>query len=476
MSFTSVGFLFIFFPMSVLAYYIARKIHVKLSELVLLMFSLVFYRWAGIVDFKFLLIYIVLIYLLGRVAFICSKYGKEESSIKIYQKQVMGGMLLLIIGILFQYKYYNFVIGIIDQLTKIKMAENALLIPLGLSYLIFSGISYVVDIYRGDELPGTLLGTANYIAFFPKIACGPIALYKDFNQLKNKAGFQLDQFTEGINRIIIGMAKKLIFADYFGMVLSTIPTVGIDAATGVLTIVIYSLQLVFDFAGYSDMAIGFGLLFGYNLPENFHFPYLSLSITEFWRRWHMSLGRFFKEYLYIPLGGNRKGKIRTLLNLMIVFIATGIWHGAGWNYLIWGSMHGVCEVGERACKGQKWVTKIPKIVRWLFTITVVFIGWQFFRFTSLEDFASLFKIIFNQQGKVVFSWNYYLTIKLCILSIIGMFGMSFLGIDWFQRRIQKLQDYPIAMVIKQGLLLILFALSVFSMVSSTYSPFLYFRY
>lgn len=476
MSFTSVVFLFIFFPMCFCLYYISLKFHSRLSNILLLIFDVVFYAWAGVLEIQFLVLYIILVFLLGRIAFLCGKCEESNNDIKKYKKQVMGVIITILLLILFFYKYYEFFEGIFSPLVQIKLLEFNLIAPLGLSYLTFSGISYVVDIYRGDSMPGSLIETGNYIAFFPKIACGPIALHKDFYK-KKRNQIDINQIIVGINRIIIGMIKKIIFADYFGSVLASIPSNGIDQLTALFTIIIYSLQLVFDFSGYSDMAIGLGVLFGYSLPENFKYPYFSFSITEFWRRWHISLGSFFREYLYIPLGGNRKGRIRTLLNLFLVFLATGIWHGAGWNYLIWGSLHGICVVSERLGQKNKVIQRIPAILKWVYTIVIVFIGWQFFRYSDINGIHELFYSIYHKpEGVVLFTWEYYLTIKLAVMTLIGFVMVSFMGAEVIQKFIGKIQSNQKLLIIKQILLLILFIVAICSMVSSTYSPFLYFRY
>ncbi|MGC4017980.1 MAG: MBOAT family O-acyltransferase [Muricomes sp.] len=207
--------------------------------------------------------------------------------------------------------------------------------PLGISFITFSAVSYVVDIYRGDSSAGSILDTALYISFFPKVVSGPIVLWKDFQpQIKNRTVNDV-QFMDGLNRIMIGYAKKVLLADSFGLMVADIQQkmeAGMDVPTAWWCALLYMLQIYYDFAGYSDIALGFGKLLGFQFKENFHFPYVSASITEFWRRWHISLGAWFREYIYIPLGGNRKGKTRTLVNLFIVFLVTGIWHGAGWNY------------------------------------------------------------------------------------------------------------------------------------------------
>lgn len=476
MSFTTVSFLFLFFPVSLLAYYVAKRFHKVLGDVVLFLFSIAFYGWAGITQIRFLVLYVLGVYLLGRIAFFCGNYEQTDSKVNIYKRQVMGASIGVILFILFIYKYYNFLQGALSSVLNPDPPRLTLLVPLGLSYLIFSGISYVLDIYRGNVLPGTLLETGNYIVFFPKIACGPITLYKDFSSQK-KDQITIDDMVSGLNRIIIGMAKKLIFADYFGSVLATIPNSGIDQVTAFLTIIIYALQLFFDFAGYSDMAIGFAQLFGYQLPENFNHPYLSRSITEFWRRWHMSLGRFFREYLYIPLGGNRRGKARTLLNLMVVFLATGIWHGAGWTYLIWGMIHGICVVFERIVRDQKWVQKVPVVLKWVATITIVFLGWQLFRFTSLSEIGNLFGLIIHKpEGNILFSWQYYTTMKLVVLSLLGLLMSSILGCVKVQNWIHQVNSKPGMMILKQLVLLVLFIVVICCMAGSTYSPFLYFRY
>lgn len=476
MSFTTVSFLFIFFPVSLLAYYLARRIHKILGEVVLVLFSIAFYGWSGITQIRFLLLYVLGVYLLGRIAFFCGRYEKSDSKVNTYKRQVIGATIAILLFVLFIYKYYNFLQEALLPVLNPDPPRLSLVVPLGLSYLFFSGISYIIDIYRGDALPGTLLETGNYITFFPKIACGPITLYKNFTSQK-KDNIVLDDMVEGLNRIIIGMAKKLIFADYFGSVLATIPNAGIDQVTAFLTIIIYSLQLYFDFSGYSDMAIGVGRLFGYQLPDNFNYPYLSRSITEFWRRWHMSLGTFFKEYLYIPLGGNRKGKVRTLLNLLLVFLATGIWHGAGWNYIIWGMSHGICVVIERVGHSTKLAKIIPAVVKWICSMTVVFVGWQLFRFTTLNEVENLFSQITNKpEGTVLLSWQYYVTIKLVFLSLVGFAFSSIMGCSKIQEWLRQMKSKQSVFILRQVLLLILLIVVICCMASSTYSPFLYFRY
>lgn len=324
MQFTSVLFLFFFFPTAIFAYFVSQKINQTLSKFFLTVISLFFYGWACFDDIFKLIFFILYVYFLGLIFQLMHHYKEDVQSRKAYIYKIVGFSIGSIVLFLFYYKYFNFSIGIINVLPGIELPGHSLIAPLGISYLVFSAISYLMDIYRGDVKSATLLDTALYISFFPKIASGPILLYKDFDYPSQTASLNVDTLSSGLSRFLIGFSKKTLLADYFGTVIVSMSSSQMDSQTALLSILVYGFQLYLDFDGYTDMAIGLGKMFGIALPENFNAPYRSTSITEFWRRWHISLGRFFREYLYIPLGGNRKGKTRTLINLSIVFIVTGI--------------------------------------------------------------------------------------------------------------------------------------------------------
>lgn len=296
-------------------------------------------------------------------------------------------------------------------------------------------------------------------------------------QIKERKA-SLDLAVDGINRIMIGFAKKVILADSFGKCLSSIQLQGIDQITAAGTLILYMLQIYFDFAGYSDIAIGVSKLFGFNFKENFNFPYRSKSISEFWRRWHISLGTWFREYIYIPLGGSRRGKKRTLINLAVVFAVTGIWHGAGWNYILWGSINGVCVIIERVLRDNKVYMRIPSWIKYIATMFIVMCFWQFFKYQSIGEVGTVFGIITGQIqfDAISYNWRYYFDTQLITFVIIGIIGATVLGSPRVKCLYDKMSAVKAGYVVQELVLIALFVLSILFMVNSTYMPFIYFQY
>lgn len=360
MVFSSQIFIFVFLPIALIIYFLIANLLSKflrqsIKNYILLLLSLLFYCWSGINYITLLLISIFINYICG---IIIDNFKNKGTLSKL--TLIIGVLFNLLI--LFYYKYFNFSASIINNIFNSAISLRDIILPLGISFITFQGISYIVDIYRGDAVSNkNPLETALYITFFPKLVSGPIIKYKDFaSQLKNRKE-SLKYFSYGIERIIIGLSKKVIISDILGETVDNIFTLsksGIDTPTAWIGIICYTLQIYFDFSGYTDTAIGLGSLFGFKFIENFNYPYISKSITEFWRRWHISLSTWFKEYLYIPLGGNRKGKFRTYLNLFIVFFSTGIWHGASFNFIVWGLWHGLFMIIERMIMKKDWYIKI----------------------------------------------------------------------------------------------------------------------
>ena len=352
------------------------------------------------------------------------------------------------------------------------------LIPIGISFVIFEAISYVVDIYRGDAEAGSLLECLVFLSFFPKLVSGPIVLWKDFRPQLNNRRVKLDEIAEGIDRIIIGLAKKAVIADTLGSRIAAINTGieygGVDMGTMWLRALLFFLQLYFDFSGYSDIAIGIGRIFGFRWKENFNYPYLSVSITEFWRRWHISLGTWFREYVYIPLGGNRRGNV--YVNLMIVFLLTGIWHGAGWQFLVWGGIHGLFIVIERALRDRTWYKKTPAVIKWAMTTAIVYFAWIFFMSDTVKAGWESIRGMFESTGaKLNFTWRYYLTNRSMLFIGLAIIGHLF-GLKLIADKTKRMLDSNVGGVVKRMLLLLLFAVDIMYVVSSTYSPFLYFQF
>ncbi|MBA4701242.1 MAG: MBOAT family protein [Ruminococcus sp.] len=481
MLFTNFIFLFVFFPLCVGGYLVlwgiqkkTGKVNLRIGDIFLIFASLGFYGWARLEGILYLCIYILLAYAMGKMI------EKKDSSVD-KSKIAVGVSVLVLAGILYFYKYIDFTLQSLNDILQTDFTLFYVLVPLGISFITFSAISYVVDIYRGNSTAGSLLDVALYISFFPKVVSGPIVLWKDFQpQIQHRTVNDV-RFTYGLNRIMIGYAKKVLLADSFGAMVSDIQQSlvgGMDVPTAWWCALLYMLQIYYDFAGYSDIALGLGELFGFRFKENFHFPYISASITEFWRRWHISLGTWFREYIYIPLGGNRKGKIRTLVNLFIVFLVTGIWHGAGWNYILWGALNGMCMLIERCIRDKKFYVRIPYVVKWGVTMFIVLISWQIFRIASLSDGADSLKIMFGITGfsSVNFTFAYYFTPKMITLAVFGILGATAFHKKCFYNIYSKVNESRILFVIQEVALFGIMILAVMFIINSTYSPFIYFQY
>lgn len=503
MVFTTPIFLFLFFPISIFWYlliYRMERIHnlvylrkFRISDCILIAFSLCFYGWACFDNIYKLCCYILIIYFLAlfrrggtQVQCMLSEDsvsdGDQHGTLLLGKAKVFYiiGLLLVLLA-LFYYKYFNFTIDNLNSLLGLGIKDRTILAPLGISFITFSAISYLTDVYTGRAKPGSLIDCALYITFFPKVVSGPIVLWRYFASGLPQRTINIDNCLAGINRIIIGFAKKLILADMFGLYIHKIETsgaYGIDSATAWLSALLYMLQIYYDFAGYSDIAIGLAKVTGFDFKENFNFPYRSRSISEFWRRWHISLGTWFKEYVYIPLGGSRIGKGRTLLNLAIVFALTGIWHGANWTYILWGSINGVMVILERVVEYKKFYQKTPDMLKWLFSMFVTLICWELFRFQHIQDFWNwvLIAVGYVTYPSVNFTWEYFLDLRLSVLVIIGILGATALGRDSVQELLCKNNNAKGYLVLKETLLLTLFFISILCMVNSTYSPFIYFQY
>lgn len=331
MGFTEITFLFVFMPISIAIYLLAEAIfhNDRVNNVILVFMSLLFYFWA---DKQSLVVFLAIAMYTYMAGWMVSPIKEGEKG-----KRIVAPVVLFIATLAF-YKYLTLVIAWINKIIgKELITIGTLIVPIGLSFVVFESVSYVIDIYRGDAKAGSLLDCFVFLSLFPKLVSGPIVLWKDFKpQIENRR-LSLEQVTAGIDRIIIGYAKKAIIADTFGVQIvainSGIAGTGVDTLTLWMKGILYLFQLYFDFSGYSDIAIGLCNILGFKVKENFNYPYLSKSISEFWRRWHISLGSWFREYVYIPLGGNRK---HVYLNLFVVFMLTGIWHGQGINFLIWG--------------------------------------------------------------------------------------------------------------------------------------------
>ncbi len=469
MGFTEITFLFVFLPLSAVIYIFADKVfhNDTVDNVLLVVLSGVFYCWAGKETLSVFLFIAMFTYMAGRVL----KSDRNKANVIL--------PVTFLICILVYYKYAKMVGEWINEVTKKPYTDvSKLIVPLGISFVIFEAVSYVVDIYRGDAEPGNLLECLTFLSLFSKLVSGPIIPWKDFQpQLKNRR-VKINEIAAGIDRIIIGLAKKAIIADTLGERIAAINTglaVGnVDTPTLWLRAFLYFFQLYFDFAGYSDIAIGLSRLFGFQFKENFDYPYLASSITEFWRRWHLSLGTWFREYVYIPLGGNRRGNV--YVNLSVVFLLTGIWHGAGWQFVIWGAIHGACVVVERAIRDKMWYKKTPMVIKWFLTMTVVLFAWVFFMSADLKIAWKVITTMFAPtSGTLNFTWRYYLSNRTKLFFILIVIGHVF-GLKAIHDRVSKVMSCRGGVLVKRTLLLLLLGLDLMYVVSSTYSPFLYFQF
>lgn len=435
-------------------------------NLILLFFSIAFFAWANVDHAKVLISLILLNYIIG--------LSKHEC------KTVLLAGVAYNLYILIKYKYLTLI------LSALKMGDSvSLLAPLGISFIIFHCISYLMDLYLDKEEPEhSLLCFALYLAFFPKLIQGPIVKYRDMReQLKHRSRVNSDNLLSGAERFIIGLGKKVLIADLLGETVSQIFNLalgwGADVPTAWIGCLAYTIQIYMDFSGYSDMALGLGTMFGFHFEENFNFPYRSKSITEFWRRWHISLGSWFREYLYIPLGGNRRGNV--YINLFLVFLATGIWHGAGLLFLLWGAGHGLCVVFERRVRDAAWYRKIPGMFKWAVTMLLVSIGWLTFRLSDMEQMrlylSSMMGAGGNASGYLPFTWQYFVHGRPLFLMAFSILGILILGNETLQEKYNGMASRsPVVQVMKNLFLIMVWVLSFVTIVATEYSPFIYFQF
>lgn len=498
MAFTTEIFVFVFFPINFIIYYLITLMQQKsilckflnkyrASDLVLIGISSLFYTWACFDDiFKFF-IYILIVYLFGvliqsaRQSSFCivlvqKKDVENKKFISLAVLPLIAAIILFIL-ILAHFKYTELLARIWNFLLRGSIIKESPLAPLGISFITFSAVSYLADVYLDKADSGNLIDCSLYLTFFPKVVSGPIVLWRDFRGHFKDRKITASLISEGIDRIMIGFAKKLILADTFGACIAS-ASGAIDTPTAFGVTLLYMLQIYYDFSGYSDIAIGLSNMLGFSLKENFNFPYLSCSITEFWRRWHISLGTWFREYIYFPLGGNRISKKRTMINIGIVFLLTGLWHGAGWTYMTWGMVNGICNITEKLLSDNKLYQRIPKIIKWFLTMAVTYFCWVLFRFNSFSSCKEWIMLIFGikKYDNIPYTWQYYFDTRMITLVVIGVFGATILGLPKIQGIYQKFIQTKCGYLILQIVLVTLFIFSIMFMVNSNYSPFIYFQY
>lgn len=467
MLFSSIIFLSIFLPSLIILYFSVKK---SFRNYILLIYSLIFYAWG---EPRYLSVMLCII-LINYLAAILIDKNKNRKIILICD-------ILLNLFVLIYFKYFNFIVININKVLKNPLPKVNVIMPIGISFFIFQAISYVFDVYK-NEVPvqKNIYKLTLYISFFPQLIAGPIVKYHEVQKEIENRNESLNNIYLGLFRFSIGLGKKVLIANTLGEVVDKIFMLDIintiDYKIAWIGAICYSLQLYFDFSGYSDMAIGLGKVFGFKFLENFNYPYVSKSITEFWRRWHISLGTWFKEYLYIPLGGNRKSSIRTYINLFIVFLATGIWHGAKWTFVIWGLWHGIFIIIERKIKIEKYDKKFEIFIRHIYTLFIIITGWVLFRAENMSYGIKFLKIMFgiSKNSKIPYSVMYFLDRKVILALLIGLIA----SVNIFKLNIDKYYESKSFMrnILLNMYSIIILILSYMSILSSTYNPFIYFRF
>jgi len=476
MVFSSPIFLFLFLPLTLLLYFVAPR-HFK--NHLLLAASLLFYAWGEPYAVFLMLLSIGGNYLLGRLL----ATGMRENR-KSRIRGVLTSAVVLNIGLLVIYKYSGFLVENFNLLLRTDIPVPDIPLPIGISFFTFQALSYVIDIYRGEGVvQKNVFSLALYISCFPQLIAGPIVRYRDMDEQIRHREVNYNQIRRGVGRFIVGLAKKVMIANVAGEVADQIFSVSASSWTpGMAWVAMgsYSLQIYFDFSGYSDMAIGLGRMFGFEFLENFRYPYIAQSIREFWRRWHISLSTWFRDYVYIPLGGSRVGGGRLYFNQLVVFFLCGLWHGASWNFAIWGLWHGAFLVVERMGLGAR-LDRAWRPVRHLYTLGVVLVGWVFFRAEVLSDAGRILRALAGGMPTVGEGYSAYLYITpLWLLALcVGIVASTPLPI-FLWRQVGLLSNTPLRRFL-WGLatffcLLGFLVYSAVTVAGSAYNPFIYFRF
>ncbi|MBP1737621.1 MAG: putative poly(beta-D-mannuronate) O-acetylase [Oscillospiraceae bacterium] len=467
MVFSSPLFLFFYLPVVLAAYHSTPN---RYKNLTLLLFSLVFYAWGEPVYIFVMLASITVNYLLGRLVYRFRKRQKERKA-----RLAVAGSVVFNLALLFFFKYWDFTASNLAAIGLGGMSVFGLALPIGISFYTFQIMSYTIDVYRGDApVQKNFINIGIFVTMFPHLMAGPILLYKDMDAQINSRQHSAEKFASGVQIFIIGLAKKVLLANNIGKlwdVYSAMPASQLTVAGAWLGAIAFSLQIYFDFCGYSEMAIGLGRMLGFELKRNFDYPYVSKSVTEFWRRWHISLSSWFRDYVYIPLGGNRVGVPRLCVNLLIVWGLTGIWHGASWNFLLWGLYYGVLLIAEKLLL-KRLLDRLPAAFGHLYTLLLVVIGWAIF---SIEDFGSLLgylRAMFGMAAGGLFdsAFLYYIVSYLPTLAVLGLASVP-LGAQLWNHLPSTMQKAALPLLLLAGMVL-----CTAYLVDATYNPFLYFRF
>ena len=465
MVFSSIPFLFLYFPIVLAVYYLTP---LRWRNLWLFLANLVFYGWGEPVYILLMLFSICINYLSGLLI------EKHRANDRLARRFLILNTAVNLLLLMF-FKYYDLFAGTLSAIPGVSIKPLGLTLPIGISFYTFQTMSYPIDVYRGNaDVQRNFINFGTFVTLFPQLIAGPIVRYKDIADQLDERSHSVEKFASGVSRFLVGLGKKVLIANNIGMLWDTYATMPAGELTVVgawAGIVAFSLQIYFDFSGYSDMAIGLGRMLDFEFLENFNYPYISKSVTEFWRRWHISLGPWFRDYVYIPLGCNRRGMPRQIFNILVVWALTGFWHGANWTFLLWGLYYAVFLILEKLFL-LKWLDRAPRFVAHLYTLLVAVCGWVLFQLDSLSHVFSYYRAMFglNSAGFVVGDDWYYLSnygVMLCLAAI----ACTPIGAALYRKIPEKARGPVLCILVLAGLLI-----STAYLVDATYNPFLYFRF
>ena len=457
MLFSSLTFLFMFLPLTVLLYFLVKD---KYKNYILLIASLIFYAWG---EPKYIILMIASIVVNYGLAILINRNQKNT----VLKRCILILAIVLNVGVLFIFKYLDFAIYNVNLAFNFNLGATNLALPIGISFYTFQILSYVIDVYRGKvEVQKNVFTLGTYIALFPQLIAGPIVRYSSIEEQLKKREHSLEKFCCGFRRFMLGFCKKVLIANNVAVIADAVfnnPTeIGLGPWAIVLALVSYTLQIYYDFSGYSDMAIGLGRMFGFDFEENFNYPYSATSITDFWRRWHISLTTWFRDYVYIPLGGNRCSKVKWVRNFLIVWLLTGLWHGASWNFIIWGLFYAIVLLIEKQFLG-KILNKAPKIAGWIYSFIIINVGWLLFRVNSLGDLKYVAESFFEPKGSLAdFLSNNFSIVSYFMFVVVGLIFMFPLR----RKIMQVFYKKTVGRIVVDVILTLLFILGIFALVSS----------
>ena len=473
MVFSDLLFLFRFLPIVLGIYFVSPK---KVRNAVLFFSSLVFYAWGEPIYVCLMLFSTVVDYINGLLVY---KF-KQKNEMKKAKIVVVEAMIVNL-GLLAFFKYADFFLDSINNVFGLSVELLNVALPIGISFYTFQTMSYTLDIYMSDEKPQkNIINFGAYVAMFPQLIAGPIVQYKTVAKELESRHENFDDFAYGVRRFIIGLGKKILLANNVGAIwteVKNLPDGDLTTLVAWIGIICFAIQIYYDFAGYSEMAIGLGYMLGFKFPINFNYPYLSKSITEFFRRWHISLGTWFREYVYIPLGGNRKGLLKQIRNIMIVWFLTGFWHGAAYNFILWGVYFGVLLIVEKVFL-LELLKKCNAAVSHIYTLFFVLVGWVIFEFDSMPLMGRFLKCMFGLGDfGLCNDYTIYLLVNNIVIILIAMIGCTMVPKLMAEKVMDKIKNKQLLSALTENVVLVaIFMICVFYLVAGSYNPFLYFRF